>query len=342
MTRVKSIQKHIKRIIYIILPFVILYFILKKADIPLLIQNIKNANPIFIITGILFRPLQIVLGSIRWQLMNHFYCKEKLPGPYMTFHYWAGLAIGYFTPGNLGWDAYRVVTAGKKMKAYTAAFITVVSEKFVGLFSVTFMILAIFPFVAGKMTTDTTFLTKSYLLLITITILIAITFIALIRNHNHQKLRFIKDLPDKIVFKFIDIIKNQEIKRKIEQDYKSSANIFSIGKEPTLFLGLFSLSIFILVVAAISSQLIFKGLEYDISFIINLFAAPVFYILFFIPISFGSIGVREVAFILVYGLFGVPLEIALLVSFFNLFGLILNTLIGALLIFIKGLQKNVV
>jgi hypothetical protein len=73
---------------------------------------------------------------------------------------------------------------------------------------------------------------------------------------------------------------------------------------------------------------------------VNLFVAPIFFIIFLIPISFGSIGVREGAFILLYGQFGVPMEVALLVSFFNLFGLFLNNIIGALFIFGKGLNPS--
>ena len=58
---------------------------------------------------------------------------------------------------------------------------------------------------------------------------------------------------------------------------------------------------------------------------------PVLYFIFLLPISFGSLGIREGAYILLYGLFGVPAETALVVSFFNLLGVLLNNLIGALL-----------
>jgi uncharacterized membrane protein YbhN (UPF0104 family) len=57
---------------------------------------------------------------------------------------------------------------------------------------------------------------------------------------------------------------------------------------------------------------------------------------FTLPISFGSLGIREAAFILVYGLFGVPAEIALSVSFFNLAGILLNSLVGGVVMLISN------
>jgi uncharacterized membrane protein YbhN (UPF0104 family) len=88
-------------------------------------------------------------------------------------------------------------------------------------------------------------------------------------------------------------------------------------------------------VAAVGSQIFFLAAGYEIPFIVNLFVTPILSFIFLLPISFGSLGIREAAFIIIYGLFGVPAETALLVSFFALSGLLLNNVIGGLLIFFQ-------
>jgi uncharacterized membrane protein YbhN (UPF0104 family) len=98
------------------------------------------------------------------------------------------------------------------------------------------------------------------------------------------------------------------------------------------------LSLSIQVVAAVRGQIFFRSLGYPIPLSVNLFAAPVLFFVFMLPISFGSLGIREGAFILLYGLFGVPAETALLVSFFNLSGLVLNNVIGAAILLASNIR----
>lgn len=92
-----------------------------------------------------------------------------------------------------------------------------------------------------------------------------------------------------------------------------------------------ALSVGLFAVSALQAQLFFRAIGQDVSLMANLTVAPLLFLVFSLPISFGTIGVREGSFVLLYGAFGVPPEPALLVSFFGLVGLIGNYLIGALL-----------
>ena len=87
------------------------------------------------------------------------------------------------------------------------------------------------------------------------------------------------------------------------------------------------------------TKIFFAALDYDLPFVLNLFIAPILFFIYALPISFGSIGVRETAYIILYGIFGVPSETALIVSFFALFGIMLNHLIGAILIAFSSARK---
>jgi uncharacterized membrane protein YbhN (UPF0104 family) len=102
-------------------------------------------------------------------------------------------------------------------------------------------------------------------------------------------------------------------------------------RRPELVLPVTIYSFLIQLTSAVGNQIFFIAVNYDLPFLVNLFVVPVLYFVFLLPISFGSLGIREGAYILLYGAFGVPMETALLVSFFNLLGLLLNNLIGAII-----------
>jgi uncharacterized membrane protein len=61
--------------------------------------------------------------------------------------------------------------------------------------------------------------------------------------------------------------------------------------------------------------------------------------IFLLPISFGSIGIREGAYIFFYGIFGMGQEAALLLSFLTLAGAFLNVFIGAIVLQISSVRK---
>jgi uncharacterized membrane protein YbhN (UPF0104 family) len=61
--------------------------------------------------------------------------------------------------------------------------------------------------------------------------------------------------------------------------------------------------------------------------------------IFLLPISFGSIGIREGAYIFFYGIFGMDQEAALLLAFLTLSGAFLNVFIGAIVLQVSSVRK---
>jgi uncharacterized protein (TIRG00374 family) len=90
------------------------------------------------------------------------------------------------------------------------------------------------------------------------------------------------------------------------------------------------LSLIIHVIGALQGQIFLRALGYDLSFLANLFVAPLLVLVLTLPITVGGVGVREGAYVLFYGVFGVPAETALLVSFCNLFTLMFGHVTGTL------------
>jgi glycosyltransferase 2 family protein len=330
----------LRRILFYLLPVVLLYVILNRVDFAQLLESLQDTTPLYILLGVGLRPLQMVLGAFRWRLITNHCANTRLPARFMLREYWAGVAVGYFTPGGIGWEAYRIMALGRRLKAYMTAFATILAEKVIGLFAVLTMCLAIFPWVVNRMMGETVVFRRVYVLLLVAALAAALLAIVAVRVRAHPWVRRVRDYGDRFIVRCIRAIKNERMAEAVLRDYRKSRNPLTILRKPSLLAAAFLYSVGILVTAAVCSQFIFIGLDHDINFLINLFAAPLFFLILLIPISFGGIGVREGAFILVYGQFGVPLEIALLVSFFNLFGLILNNVIGAGLLWRSGMLKR--
>ncbi len=325
----RNISSRIRRVLFYLLPVVLLYVILSRVDFVRLLDSLQDTTLLYILLGVSLRPLQMVLGAFRWRLIANHCAKTHLSAWFMLTEYWAGVAVGYFTPGGIGWEAYRIMALGRRLKAYMTAFITILAEKIIGLCVVLTMCLVMFPLVINRMTVDTAFFQKAYIFLL-VAVLAGVLFgIAAYKARTHPWVQHVREYGDRFIEKRIRSIRNERMAEAVLRDYRKSHNPLTILQHPSLLAVAFLYSVGILATAAVCSQLIFLGLNHQIHFLVNLFAAPVFFLIFLVPISFGGLGVREGAFIVVYGLFGVPLEIALLVSFFNLFGLLLNNAIGA-------------
>ena len=329
-----------RRIVYLVLPIILLWLIFRKIDIPLLFQNLKSANPYIIGLAILVRPVQILIGSLRWYFLTRFYSNTDISLFYMIQQFWGSMVIGFFTPGSIGWDAYRVAVVGKKLQKYTVAFITILAEKFAALMAVLLLALGIFPFISDYLVQNKALLWEIYYWSIAALLIFAAGLFVTYQLKLPVR-RVSSYYYKRVQRRIVNSISNQSIQKKIRADLDSSESILSVFKKPKLVIITMVLSFSNLVVSAFSSYLVFIALNYEISFLINLFASPVFFLLFIIPISIGSLGVREGAFIVLFGQFGVPMEIALLVSFFNLLGIFLNNIIGAGFLFSEGLQKNI-
>jgi hypothetical protein len=328
----------LRRFLYFLLPVILLVIIFIKVNISLLYSLLEDINLVYIILALAIMPFSIVLGSGRWYLLNNFYNKRSLSFRFISFHYWAGLAIGYFTPGNIGWDAYRIIAVGKRVKTYKSPLIGIVSEKIIGFLSVSLMILIVFPIIENQILKDGKLYNEIYFGGFGILALV-ILFGGLILKSNGKNISdWINSSIRSIILKFSKLIKVKNLGNFNSFDLKNSRSLLSIFKNPGLLFSTFFISWGILLISALSNQFLFRALGYEIDIFINLFAAPVFFILFLIPLSFGSLGVREGVYILFYHQFGVPMEIALLVSFLSLIGILLNNALGAGSIIIKGFK----
>ena len=138
-----SLQR-LYRISYWIIPVVLLFFVFRRIDFRSLVSIFRRSNPWLVVLGVAYYPLVVMIGAWRWRILLTRYV-GRIPTQFVVKHYWIGLGLGYFAPGSLGWDAYRVAAAGRRYGQYTMNIAVIVVEKLAALVCCTAIIIALSP-----------------------------------------------------------------------------------------------------------------------------------------------------------------------------------------------------
>lgn len=310
-------------------PVIIGYLIITRIDFNVLKSNFLGTNSLLFVLGLLHAPVLIIIAAFRWKMLIQQYLRKTV-GPVFAFrHYWIGQALGFFTPASLGLDAYRIVVGGKWFGSYPKNVLIVLIEKLMALITCMAIIVVLYPLVPGIMDHRIRqIVLTSYVLLL---VCLATVMIAVLAGRN----KVVVLLVDRVVRYVSSVLKS--IGKRIgmngtADNFRISLNVITDPLMSPRILVIIGLSFGIQLVSSIKSQVYFISLGYDIPLMVNLFVTPMIYFIFLLPISLGSIGIREGVYILMYRMFGVPAEIALLISFYNLMGILLNNAVGGLII----------
>ncbi len=322
--------------IRLLIGMLIFFFVFKNIDFAKLKFSLIGSNPWLILLGLLHFPILIIIAVSRWRFVLGQYHKVKLPFNYAIKHYWIGLALGFLTPASLGLDAYRVGISGHRYGDYTTSTVVVLVEKLMALITCMLIIVVLYPIVPITPTPqlrDIFYL--AYILLLVSGLLLLGIFVVL---RNKMLSFLLQKFENYITAIQLKITKNLGLSQRFESaSFSFRAMIEPIANPSVLLVIVFSFGIQF--VSSLKSQVFFCALNYDLPFTVNLFVVPAMYFIFILPISFGSLGIREGVYILLYGLFGVPAEVALIVSFFNLSGILMNNLIGNIIMMLTKSHK---
>ncbi|HOW97737.1 MAG TPA: lysylphosphatidylglycerol synthase transmembrane domain-containing protein, partial [Kiritimatiellia bacterium] len=310
----------LRQALFWLLPVLILAVIFRRIDWPMFRENFTRAAPGLVLLGLLYYPLVILVGALRWRLLLEQFHRERVGYGFALKHYWIGLALGLFGPASIGWDAYRLVAAGRHFGRYAPGAAAIVTEKLLALVTCAVLVVGLYPLLpieAGPaaravLTTACALLGAAGLLFL---------FLLLARRRLDR---------------FVSALAARLLRRAPGTEPPSLIEPVTSWR---LLRGTLGLSLANLLIAALGNQIFFRAVGWPIPYLANLFVLPVLMFVFLLPISFGSLGIREGAYILLYGLFGVPPETALLVSFFNLAGLLFNTSIGVILMAAQGWMR---
>ncbi len=322
-------------LVKILIPVVLLAVIFSRVDLGAVIRQIINVHPGYFGLSLLVGfGFQITGGAWRW----HYFLKHvyglNFPYIWILKHYWKGMFLGYFAPGHLGWDAYRIIVANQKENRPLVHVTAVILEKFIGLFSCLILIMVSYPFVADKIVHGEkilAYVNYIYLLAIIVGICAVAAFFM-----KRVSATLIGNLEAKIVqmsFKFLKNSAPPADQSVLLQGIRACCT-------PRTAAALWGSSIFIRSCSALGGYLVLLALYQDTSVMINFFVVPMMLFLTMVPVSLGGIGIREGVFIILYGLFGISSTTSLSASYLGLIGLLLTVSIGGFIMLWDNVRKE--
>lgn len=318
----------IRKGLYWTIPVIILYVIFRRIDLNLLWMNIAKSNPWLCAVGMILCMSAVLLGGWRWQVLLRGYEIGKPKLCWALRHYWIGLTLGQFTPAFLGWEAYRVVVSGRYFGKYSLNFTIVLVEKIIAAVIGALMIIMVYPMLSAMVGMEFKSVLNGMYLLVALCLVFFV---------GTRKL-FGTSFVHRVLSRFEKKIAYARERLRTKLDINNNENSQSLGLHgmiepfmaPKKMVAFILFTIAMRLVTALGHQIFFYSLDVKMPFLANLFVSLLLFFVFILPISFGGLGVREGAFILLYKPFGIPAETALVVSFFTLFAMLLNYLIGAL------------
>ncbi|KPL12530.1 MAG: hypothetical protein AMS26_17270 [Bacteroides sp. SM23_62] len=336
-TKSRKTWRLIQKIFYYTIPPVILVYIFMNIDINSFFTSLKNIELNYYLLALVLYPLLICVGAYRWYYLKRRMIKPDIPLSFSMNNYWIGRSVGFLAPGSIGWDIYRIIAATRKYGSLVKNTFVAVIEKFLGLTVCSLIIIVAFPFLdISSNDVINRIMIFAYIIFFSLVVFVAIGGLFSRRFEFLTKIarRVQKSLLDRLKstrFKF-----SQYLKKETEEDQEIKYNFRKFI--PSLPVSLI-LSIIIQLIASFAIYLIIRSLNYDLPYYVPLFIAPVMTFIFMLPISFGSLGIREGAYIFFYGIFGMDQEAALLLSFLTLSGALFTVLIGAIVLQVSSVRK---
>jgi len=332
MTGVKRIDR---QLVFWGLPIAIFFLVFKKVNFAILKSNLMQADLLWLIFGLILYPLMMVLGASRWNYQLRTHVSDQITLAETSMFYWMGFPFTLVIPSGLGWDAHRALVVGRKYGRFAMNASVIVVEKIIALFGTLLLIVVIYPFILFH-SSPAAYQGVFNLALLFLLVMLLIPGIAAFFLKYPITARLVDRADKYIVGKIRTTLIKIGVNDRLDSTGQSIRDFLLPLVNPRRFGPVLMYSIAIQTVSAIAAQLFFVAIGFDIPFAVNLFVVPLIFLALVLPISFGGLGIREAAFIVLYGQFGVPVEIALVVSFFALLGILLNYAIGGMLFWYHG------
>ena len=333
----RKLMRIIQKALYWIIPPVILVYIFMKIDIDSFFISLKNIELKYYLLGLIFYPVVMIFGAFRWYYLKKRLVDSGIPFSFSMNNYWIGLSIGFLAPGSLGWDIYRIIAATRKYgKLIRNTFVAVI-EKLSGLAACSIIIIVSFPFLDISSNE-----VINRIMVFTYVVFFGMVVFMLIAGIFSRRFEFVTKIANRVQKSLLERLKNtrfkfsQYLKDETGEDQQVKYNLKKvIPGLPVVFTSALAIQL----VASYTIFIFIKALNYDLPYYIPMFISPVMFFIFLLPISFGTLGIREGAFIFFYGIFGMDQEAALLLSFLTLSGRLLNVIIGAIILQISSVKK---
>jgi len=269
-----------------------LYLILSKTDTEQVLSLLKHIQPLYFFSASLLYLVNAYLSSMRWRL----FLLEKQPLKKLFSLYMIGNFFNILLPGLIGGDAVKLYYLYKDTKKMGEAVGSIFMDRFIGF-----------------------------------TALIFIGLFALFFGYENLIGTGIEWVIPLMVFGFF-ITAFLIFGLRLGKRFGKVANFYDYFhtylKKDKVMAFSFLLSLLIQLVVFMSVYLITVSLGVDVAFIHILIFVPLIVVITSIPISISGLGVREGAFVLLFGIVGIKDETAIAISFGWFLSFALTGLLG--------------
>lgn len=329
--------KFLIKLLKIVVPIGLIYYIFTIIDFEKFIEVIRGSDFLLLLLVAFSVPVQYLLFTARWSLLMYIIEDVKIKFSNLHSILYKGLFVGFFVPGGIGIDVYRVISVWDKYKIYKSNFSTIFLEKIIGTLSSLVLAFLCYPFLSvesnpilANIIFYLKYLIGGFLFLFLILIINKLIF----KRNTHPFIQRILNYLNGSIIKLFNRISINDF--QVKPDSKIVTEILKpvLSYRNIFIVLIFSISI--LIVKAVFMNIAFRAIGYDVPLIINLFLIPLINIISLVPISFGGVGVRESSTVFLYSIFFVPPESSFAVALISFSFVLVNIVFGGLMMIKDG------
>lgn len=324
-----------------LVPVVLLSIVFSKIELAKLLENLRDVDGRLLLSAAVVGYMsQIFLAALRWKLALRSFYGIRLPYLALIRLCWEGMFVGYFVPAGLGADIYRVAGAGKRSGAYAENTALIVGEKFLLLVGSALILMAAYPLARTSMATQPrieAIIRYTYLAGIVGATLVLAAGLLLKAKWGQQALAFVHRRTGQGIRIMLTKIGLPQEKQPENDVMTALVRPFFRPGNLALILGFTALN---RIFGSLGGLIMLKAVGVDLPLGVHLFAWTLMFLIFTLPISVGTLGVREGAFVIIFGLFGVESETALAASFVGLACLMTTTVTGGLILCVNNIRNR--
>jgi len=325
------VRPRLKRALFwlrIVVPILLLTIIFSRIDLPHLLSTLRGVKLDLAIYSLAIGYLApVFLCAWRWQIVLRVLYGVRTSYFFLLKHFWIGMFVGYLVPGGIGTDIYRVACAAKREGGFQINATAVVGEKLLVVVANGLILLLTYPFVAHVINVPAEFMPLIRGAYVAGIIVLAILALVLLAGSTAgRRLRAaVEGRLRRIIARLAhDAVPTRAVNSVGVLD---AIKPFFVARNQLLIVAVTALN---QIIASYGGRLLMLSVGVDLSLTVHVFIWSLVLFIFLIPVSIGTLGVREATFILVFGLFGVGSEEALAGSFVALASMLFTVALGGL------------
>jgi glycosyltransferase 2 family protein len=283
--------------------------------------------------------MPILIMAWRWQVALQVLYKIKAPYRVLLRHYWTGMFVGYFVPGGLGTDIYRAARMTSEAGGFRLNAAAIVGERVLAVFATALLLIASYPPVSGRLVGEPWIARMvGFIYVSALSVLVVLAIAALLNSSLGAGLRnSVRQRLGLEINRVVSEIDNRSAIASGKVDGWQLLNPFFNWQNQVPIVAITILS---QVIATVGGKFLLLSINVNLPLLTHLFIWTLMYLCFLVPVSIGGFGIREAAFIVILGLFGVGREDALASSFISLASVLITVGAGGLIWLNGGLKHS--